>query len=974
MNTKFLNEQITEAELALMPKPRYWMAWLTLLLGLSLTFFAWRSATSYVHSLSQQRFQTRVQQENDTLSAYLAEHAQALRGVQTYVGMLGQVTEQDWRRLYQTLRFGEHNPGFDGIGYLQVVSPQAQHPAPNRLNHRAAETELLTAGALHLLLSSYQTLNGAQTEPTFNLHTLGLARWPDLARTQTLESTRDSGETQLSNRLSAQTQVLAKGQDAATELDFIMCQAVYRHGLLPETLAARRNNLIGFVFAPFRGKHLLEQFVRAQGADIALRIYDDAHDGASLSAKPPFYTTHPELDFTQAKHHRLLPIKLGGQVWQLEYAALPNFDTQNDLAQPWRVLAGGLLVSLLLFCTVCSLVATRTRALRIAERMTHSLREQEGKLRALFEQAPLAIWMLDEKGRVLECNDKLIQHMGAPRERIIGFSMISDVKDQSLVSSIQRALAGETVMIEGPYTSTTGNLSSIYQFYFQPVQLEGEFAFLLAFAQDISARKAVEARIEHIAHHDNLTGLANRLLLKDRLDNAIANAQRNPRMQALLFVDLDHFKTINDTVGHAVGDALLLEVAQRLRECVRESDTLARIGGDEFIILLTNLASASDCERVAEKLIDSLARPINVDQNTFSITASVGIAFWPSDGLDSETLTRNADAAMYHAKNSGRNNYQLFKQEMSPHVVEGLSMETALVDALANNQLLLHFQARVEFDSRLVVAAEALLRWQHPTFGILLPSRFMPMAEERGLVDKLHAWILRQACRHARTWQLAGLPIVPVVVSISATQFRSESLCETILEALQESGLPPEYLTLEITEHAVMAHLEKAITILLGLAAIGVSINIDDCGMGYSAPSYLRRLPIQRLKIDQSLVNDIQNQESKGTVSDIEHIVSISRNLQLSVVADGVNNAYQAAFLYARGCRTMQGNFFARPEMADEFARTLARQIISTRKFVDPENAVSAQRSSTGDELKFVVPESNSSHNPDASRLPPGSA
>lgn len=901
-----------------MLRPYYWAAWLTLLLGLSLTFFAWRSSVSYVNTLAEQRFAASVGEAQAALNAHLVAHAQALRGAQAYVGAMGQPSRDDWKRMYDTLRFGENYPGFNGIGYMQTFTLKERGRVLGALKQSYPNFTIQPPGDRN----RYVALSAYEPVTTETQKVIGIDAWVDPERRKTLEAARDSGETRITGKVT-----LATDKTEDRRPGFLMYQAVYRHGLLLDTIEQRRKNLIGFVVAPFRIGVLAGQIYYAKHADIAMRIYD----GNEATESTLFHATHPTLDFASAAHQRVLPIEVGGKTWQVHYASLPVFGSASDLAQPWRLLAGGVLISFLLFGTVWSLVATRARAIRMAQRMTRSLSDKETKLRALFAQAPLAIWTLDENGRVLECNDKLTQHMGATREKIIGFSMLTDAKDQSLVESIKRAIAGETIMLEGPYTSTTGNLRSIYQFYFQPVQVDGKFAFLLAFAQDISARKAAEAHIEHMAHHDALTGLANRLLLKDRLDHAIANAQRNMRTQALLFIDLDHFKTINDTVGHSVGDALLLEVSQRLRECVRESDTLARIGGDEFVILLTNLVSSNDCERVAEKLIATLAQPITVEQHTFSITASVGIAIWPTDGVDTETLTRNADVAMYHAKNSGRNNYQFFTHDMNAHVIEGLAMEVALRNALNNNEFLLQFQAQIDFESGLIIGAESLLRWQHPTLGLLPPSKFIPIAEERGLIDELGDWVLHQACRHARAWQLAGVPLVPIAVNISALQFREGSLHDSVVSALKESGLPPEYLVLEVTENAVMEHMDQAISALSKLCEMGITIGINDCGTGYSALSYLRRLPIHRLKIDQALVHDIQ--ADKGDSGNINAVVSMAKNLKLEVVADGVETAYQAAFLRENGCLIMQGHFFVRPQFSDEFGVTLAKQIIYIDSF-----------------------------------------
>jgi diguanylate cyclase (GGDEF)-like protein/PAS domain S-box-containing protein len=895
-------------------RPQYWVAWVTLLLSLGLTALAWRASTSYVDNLAKNRFDARVSEAHATLVSHLVAHAQALRGAQAYVGATGQPSRQDWLRLYETVRFEENHPGFMGIAYLQAFTQKERVKALSFLKQSHPDFTIRPPGER----DRYVVVSAFEPATPHNRKAIGADSWSNDERRRTLESARDSGETRITGKIT-----LAMDKAEENRPGFLMYQAVYRNGSLPGTLEERQQNLIGFIVAPFRIAALTERIYDANNIDIALRIIDVAN----TTSDPLFHATHPELDFTKANHQQILPLSIGGRTWNVHYASLLTFNAANDSDQPQRLLAAGLLISLLLFVIVWSITSTRARAIRMAQRMTRSLRDNETKLRELFAQAPLAIWTLDHEGRILECNDKFPDYIGSTREKIIGLSMLTDVKDQSLAEPIRRAIEGETVAFESPYTSTIGNRSSIYQFHFQPVTLEGEFAFVLAFAEDISARKVAEAHVEHMAHHDALTGLANRMLLNDRLKHAIINAQRRRRTQALLFIDLDHFKTVNDTVGHSAGDALLLEVAQRLRECVRESDTLARIGGDEFVILLTNLLRPEDATHVAEKVIAAIGLPISVENHVFNITASVGIAVWPGDGVDAETLMRNADVAMYHAKNSGRNNYQFFTPEMNARAFEAMIMEAALRKALQRDEFLLHYQPQIDFRSGRIVGAESLIRWQHPELGLVPPGKFIPIAEERGLIGKLGDWVLHAACRQAMIWQKAGIALVPIAVNISALQFKEGALRDSVLSALKETGLAPEYLVLEITESVVMDDAEQAITVLRELREMGIAIEIDDFGTGYSSLSYLKRLPIHRLKIDQSFVRDLTTDQDDAAI--IGAIISMAKSLKLEIIAEGVETQAQAAFLDAQGCPAMQGFLFSRPQAAEDFAGTLARRVIS---------------------------------------------
>ena len=895
-------------------RPQYWVAWVTLLLSLGLTVLAWRATTSYVDNLGKIRFDARVSEAHATLTSHLVAHEQALRGAQAYVGATGQPSRQDWRRMYETVRFEDNHPGFNGIAYLQAFTQKEYAKTLSFLKQSHPDFTIRPPGKR----DRYVVVSAYEPSTPLNRKAIGADSWSNDERRRTLESAGDSGEIRITGKI---TLVMDKADE--NRPGFLMYQAVYRKGSLPGTLEERQQNLIGFIVAPFRIASLTERIYDANNIDIALRIIDVT----KTTGDQLFHSTHPEQDFGKAEHQEMRPVSIGGRTWNIHYASLPVFEAANDRAQPTRLLAGGLLISLLLFVIVWSITSTRARAIRMAQRMTRSLRDNETKLRELFAQAPLAIWTLDHEGRILECNDKFPDYIGSTREKIIGLSMLTEVKDQLLAEPIRRAIAGETVAFESPYTSTTGNRSSIYKFHFQPVTLEGVFAFVLAFAEDISDRKLAEAHVEHMAHHDALTGLANRTLLNDRLKHAITNAQRRRRTQALLFIDLDHFKTVNDTMGHSAGDALLLEVAQRLRECVRESDTLARIGGDEFVILLTNLIRPDDATRVAEKLIAALGLPISVENHIFNITASVGIAVWPGDGADAETLMRNADVAMYHAKNSGRNNYQFFTPEMNARAFEAMIMEAALRKALQRDEFLLHYQPQIDFRSGRIVGAESLIRWQHPELGLVPPGKFIPIAEERGLIGKLGDWVLHAACRQAMIWQKAGIPLVPIAVNISALQFKEGALRDSVLSALKETGLAPEYLVLEITESVVMDDAEQAITVLRELREMGIAIEIDDFGTGYSSLSYLKRLPIHRLKIDQSFVRDLTTDADDAAI--IGAIINMAKSLKLEIIAEGVETQAQAAFLDAQGCQAMQGFLFSRPQAADEFSGMLARQTIS---------------------------------------------
>jgi diguanylate cyclase (GGDEF)-like protein len=440
----------------------------------------------------------------------------------------------------------------------------------------------------------------------------------------------------------------------------------------------------------------------------------------------------------------------------------------------------------------------------------------------------------------------------------------------------------------------------------------------------------VTDQMGYLAHHDTLTGLPNRALLKQSLLQAIALAQRRNTSLALLFLDLDNFKHINDSLGHEIGDQLLQSVAQRLTKCVRNTDTISRQGGDEFVILLPEDNIAEDAALTAKKILADLSLPYFLGGHELHITTSIGISIYPEDALDTEMLLKNADTAMYQAKAMGRNNYQYFKSEMNTRAVERQILETHLRHAIERNEFVLHYQAKVNLVSGVITGAEALLRWMHPEWGMVLPDRFVSIAEDCGLIVPIGRWVLREACEQAKCWDAAGLQAVSVAINLSALEFRHHDFVENVHTILRETGLAPNRLQLEITESVLMNDVGSSTAILNGLKHLGVELAVDDFGTGYSSLSYLKQFPIDVLKIDQSFVQDLSAHPQQGVDSEgviVSAIIALSTSLKQRVIAEGVEAEGQLAFLKARGCVEGQGFFFSPPLSAEQFAALLATGI-----------------------------------------------
>ena len=454
---------------------------------------------------------------------------------------------------------------------------------------------------------------------------------------------------------------------------------------------------------------------------------------------------------------------------------------------------------------------------------------------------------------------------------------------------------------------------------------EGKVAGAVIVFRDVSATRAMTLQMTHTAQHDFLTGLPNRMLLNDRIEQAIALAPRHGKTSAVLFLDLDGFKHINDSLGHSIGDKLLQSVAERLITCVRGTDTVSRQGGDEFVVLLSEMAQPEDAAITARRVLQAIAEPHLIEGHDLHVTASIGVSVFPDDGRDAETLIQNADTAMYQAKENGHQSYKFFTSAMNERAVARQSIEEGLRRALERNEFTLHYQPKINLKTGAITGAEALLRWTHPVRGLVSPAAFIPVAEDCGMILPIGNWVLREACKQAQAWRATGLPLTAMAVNISAMEFRDEHFLEGVFEILNETGYDPRCLELEMTESVLMKRAETAEVILPALKAKGVRVAIDDFGTGYSSLSYLRKFPIDSLKIDQSFVRQITTSPDETSI--VTAILSMAQSLKLRVVAEGVETQTELLFLQAHNCEEAQGYYFSRPVPADQFAKLLVSGI-----------------------------------------------
>ncbi len=548
------------------------------------------------------------------------------------------------------------------------------------------------------------------------------------------------------------------------------------------------------------------------------------------------------------------------------------------------------------------------------------------KLSSALTHAADAVMVTNREGRIEYVNPAFESITGFTREEVFGKTpdiLRSDEQDTGVFDAMWRAIQnGEVYRCELVNRRKDGSVYHEEKTITPLKDAHGRITHFIATGVDISERIRAQEKLEYMAHHDAVTGLPNRVLLLDRVAQALARAQRDDRAVAVMFIDLDGFKMINDTVGHHFGDRFLGEVAARLQATVREHDTVARLGGDEFAIVLEGMNSMSDIGKVARKIIRDLAAPFLVDGREMYVTGSIGIARHPADGGDVHSLLRKADGAMYRAKQDGKNTYRFYSEVEGEQDTARLELEQQLRRAVERREFVMYYQPQVSIDTSEVVGVEALLRWQHPEHGIVEPKLFIPLLEETGMIVDVGDWVLREVCRHAVGWHALGLPPVRVAVNLSSKQFTKRDLVGEIARILDETGLDPRRLNIEITEGTLASKIESTVKTLEKLNALGVTISVDDFGVGYSSLNYLKRFPIHKLKIDQSFVRDVTTDVNDAAIASA--VIALAHKLNLEVIAEGVETLEQLFFLSRQGCHEVQGHLISKPMSNENFIRWIA--------------------------------------------------
>jgi diguanylate cyclase (GGDEF)-like protein/PAS domain S-box-containing protein len=688
---------------------------------------------------------------------------------------------------------------------------------------------------------------------------------------------------------------------------------------------------------------LLTLFIGARPAPAA-RVYANHEPGdAALPGVPPL----PWL--TRSGARMLDHFVAGGQTWTVEASAAPKPYLADHLAST-LLLAGGVFSTLLLCAFVQAagqrtrkvqeLVRERTADLKLSnqrliddvlarKRTEQALQESEQRFRQLVAMSSDWYWEQDEQLRFVSVTGDFREKSGIAAERILGkrrWESVAALADTAAGREHIATLEAREPFKNLEYRAVDENGDERwFCINGEPTfDEEGRFTGYRGTGSDITARKVTEQRVHHVAQHDVLTGLPNRSLLQDRLGQAVAYANRSGHPVWVMLIDLDRFKFVNDSMGHKAGDVLLMTVAARLRSSLRDTDTVARLSGDEFVVIVSQHEDQPLSGDIVQRVMDSVAQPVMLGPKEFFVTCSIGVAAYPSDGTPAESLIEHADIAMYRAKKLGRNNFQFYTPAMNEESLERVRIESALRNALERNEFLLHYQPQVDLQTGRIVGMEALIRWKHPELGVVPPSRFVGVAEDTGLIVPIGAWVMRTACAQNKAWQDAGLGTLRVAVNLSARQFSAADLVPGIEQVLSDTGLDPSCLELELTESLFMSEVTPAVELLHRMKALGIKLSIDDFGTGYSSFSYLSRFPIDVLKIDRSFVNDISHDANDAAI--VASIIALAHNLRLSVIAEGVETAEQLDYLRHQGCDEMQGYYFSRPLPAQEFEQLLRQR------------------------------------------------
>jgi diguanylate cyclase (GGDEF)-like protein/PAS domain S-box-containing protein len=913
-------------------RPEQWLPWLVLAISLLITWQLWRDAKQNAVQELQSNFDFRVYETDSLVKQRMMAYEQVLRGVVGLFASSKTVERGEFRDFVSTLHLEKNFPGIQGVSFALVV------PAAGKAKHIAAvrkegfpEYTIKPEGEREI----YAPVIYIEPFTGLNPRVLGFDNYSNPERHTIVGMARDSGDAVISGKIK-----LVQETNKDIQAGCLMFLPVYKNGVPHDTLAERRANIIGWVASAFRMDDLMSGILGKRSADLDIEIYD----GAEMSDQTLMYDDDKNLSAgakPDSRFQSINRVEIAGHSWMMVVSSLPGFEARLDMGKSRFIGYAGMCTGILLALLTWLLVRGRMQALQLVVRAQES--------RTMIENSPDTITRYDCDCRRIYVNPAFGAMTEGGVAALLGKkpSEYPGGKNSEIYEAkINEVFAtGENAQFELKWFGKDGKEICSHIRLTAERDSSGSVTSVLGVGRDITelndfradlARANVQLEnmnvlLQSLATSDPLTGLPNRRLLLDRLKQALASSARNGREGALLFIDLDNFKTLNDTLGHDIGDILLQQVAQRLESCIREGDTVARLGGDEFVVMLEDLSekeleAAAQTKAVGEKILVSLNQPYMLDTHEYRNSPSIGATLFSDHQQSIDELLKQADIAMYQAKKDGRNTLRFFDPQMQETINARVVLESELYKALENRQFHLYYQIQVsgiQADGSLrPLGAEALIRWRHPERGLVSPAEFIPLAEETGLILPIGQWVLETACAQIKTWQQdAQTRDIVLAVNVSAKQFRQTSFVIQVQDVIQRHAINPMLLKLELTESLLLEDVEDTIASMNLLKEFGVQFSLDDFGTGYSSLQYLKRLPLDQLKIDRSFIRDLASDNGDRAI--VRTIIAMAHSLSLNIIAEGVETEEQRQLLLNKGCIHYQGYLFSKPIPIEQFEALL---------------------------------------------------
>lgn len=882
------------------------MAWLVLVVALSVTIALWVLSMRLVEDRTASRFLTQSVQLKTAIEERLLNYEQVLAGSAGLFSVAGDVSREDWQTYVDRVNIDRYYPGIQGIGYTRRILIHELHGHLQALKNEGFADYLVRPVGLR---DEFHPVVYLEPATERNRRAFGYDAYQDEIHRRAMERARDTASPVVTGKV-----VLVQEEVAEDQAGFLMYYPIYHGGVDPHSLGERRMLLKGFVFSAFRTNHLLDGIVGLISPFLDVRIFDGTDTGRDSQM---YGSNLGSLD-EEFSFEKTQKIEYGGRTWLIQTRSTPAFDYLASDSRPAIVLGSGILVSLLLFAFSLALIRSRVIA-----------QVSAGHYRAITEGASNITVVMDRRGRATYVSPSSYSILGyepddardVPSETRVhnddwprmqdGFRLaVKQPGEQLPVVRVRiRDAAGEWREMEGSFTSM--------------LDVPGVEGVVLSL-RDLTQLRAAQSELHRLAFYDPLTGLANRQLFRDRLAHVVRRSRRSQEPAALMFLDLDGFKRINDTLGHDAGDQLLEHVARWLTGCVREEDSVGRLGGDEFVVLLSRISGPEATARVAETILRRLCQRVRLNEHEVNITVSIGVTMIPHDSEDPGVLMKYADLAMYRAKERGRNNYQFFTPAMNLQAARRLLQQEELTRALDEDRFVLHYQPKVDIQSQQVVGVEAFLRWQHPERGIISAQQFIPLAEETGLIVRLGEMALRQACIQIQALERAGFERLRVAVNLSVRQVTDPGFLDLFRQIITETGVVPERLELELPAPLLNEEPHALRVLLNALRDTGARLILDDFGTGACSLAALQQMPLDAVKIDDRFIRDIPYNSNATDVASA--VIALARKLRLTVVAEGVETPHQLEFLQQAGCAQCQGNLFSHPLDEDSLISYLVNQ------------------------------------------------